>query len=775
MKDYNPYKEWDRQHIDSLKDIVPLFKKDKPIISGWDTETTGLHLIKDYPFLIIFGWLVPGKVPGRVFTFYPTPQNMKIFFKMAKKTKFFVGHNATYDLGMMQNIGWRYDGTNVVENMVVARLSLEALTARQGGDKLALKSLGPKYVHPHAAYSESLVKDELSKLNKERVAVLTAALSQIPHPTDKKLQPLRYDEKKDKWVNTTRKFIENNPEAKTKIVPMAKMWTKKHVEDFLKDITHDVEDLPAEVREIWETWQKEYPEPTYEDVPRDIMIQYAGDDVITMLEFFRQAIKVLTQRKQGPVLQREMKLLKPILKMERAGLKVNRKYLEECRVNMKEYIIKKRKEMYDLAGRIVNVGQDKTILDVFRENWGITLFQCNKATLKKVVNEELDGNPHVPDEAKRYAEVIMLLRRLEKWYSTYIVRVLERSEYDGRIYFQFNPAGAVSGRFTSDSQQFPKDAIKDEEGNEMYHPRRAFIADDDSLMYYLDFSQIELRVQADYTIRTSGGDMNLCRAYIPFECYGEHKGVKGKFNYKDPEKRKFWKLDNFWKDENGEYWTPTDNHSLTAHNALLLLGYECIEQYKNYKHTGEGEAFFGDITSEAEFKSVRSKGKTANFMFNYGGGLAAAMDSLSLPRHVAQAMVDGYANSFPEVKTYQDKVADQHWKRGYVENRYGRRYYLSDYNKSYVLANYLVQGTAADLLKECIIEIDEYLESQNCKTQLVINIHDELGFKSVPGEEHIILKCREIMQSHDDMFYIPIVSDMEVTDGAWVDAEEFAC
>jgi DNA polymerase I len=64
MEAWNPYKTWDRQHlttIGDLKRMVNLFRSDAPIIGGGDTETTGLHITKDKPFLIIFGWNIPGK------------------------------------------------------------------------------------------------------------------------------------------------------------------------------------------------------------------------------------------------------------------------------------------------------------------------------------------------------------------------------------------------------------------------------------------------------------------------------------------------------------------------------------------------------------------------------------------------------------------------------------------------------------------------------------------------------------------------------------------
>src|SRR5690606_2113453 len=178
----------------------------------------------------------------------------------------------------------------------------------------------------------------------------------------------------------------------------------------------------------------------------ETMIRYAGDDVITMLEFFRKAIRVVTQREQGEILKKECRLIPAILDMERHGLRTDREYLENCRRRMKEYIKEKRQEMYTLIDRVVNVGQDQTIIKIFREKWGITLTNCNKATLKRIINEEI--NQHVPEDAKKYAKLITQLRRLEKWYSTYVVRILERSKYDGRLYLQLNQAGAVSGRFT---------------------------------------------------------------------------------------------------------------------------------------------------------------------------------------------------------------------------------------------------------------------------------------------------------------------------------------
>lgn len=752
---YNPYEAWFRYDPEDFNQMEELFHQDKPIISGFDTETTGLHLIKDKPFLIVFGWLIPKETNGRVFTFYPTDENMKLFLNLAKESRMFIGHNISYDLSMVENIGHPYNEPNVVENMVLARLALEALSAGNGGDRLGLTDLGTKYVHYLAKQSEIQIKDQLKELNKERLNALSAALREFDHPTETETKYWRLDTNKP----TTKPYGKKNPDN-VELRTTAKKWTKKLVEDFLKDITNEIDDLPDDVRYVWETWQEEYPEPNYSDIDPELMQEYAAEDVITMLEFAKQALPIVTDRKQGEILKRESELIYVLRDMERAGMLVDQKYLEESRVKVQEYIIRKRKEMYELAGAVVNVSQDKTIIGVFGANWDIPMTSCGKGVLNKIRDNE-----EYPEDARKYATIIRELRTLEKWYSTYITRIQERSSYDGRLYMQLNQAGAVSGRLSSDGQQFPRDAIYGDDGEELFRPRRAFIADEGTEWYFLDFSQVELRNQANYTLLVSGGDMNLCRSYIPFKC----DSVLGEYNYEDPARRKYWELDDFWHTENGELWTPTDVHGQTAHNALMELGYECIEKGKQYIHPDKG--FFGKEISD--FKKVRDTGKTFNFMKNYGGGIAAAMSQLSLPRDVAQALVDGYTTAFPEVITYQQAVQDQHWQQGYVTNMYGRRYYLNDMNKSYVLANYLIQGTCADMIKAAMVHIYRYLKEQNCVTKMIMTVHDEIMFRSVAGEEHIIQECKRIMEDHE-WHMIPIVADIEKTTTSWAEAEEVA-
>jgi DNA polymerase-1 len=485
----NPYKEWYDYHIEQgehdLDLMIKLFQDDKPLTGGFDTETTGLHIKKDKPFLIQFGWLVPKQDFGRVFTFYPTPENMKLFFELAKKLKYFIAHNCKYDLHMLSNIGYAKEiqaMTNLCDSVTVARLSLEAIPEREGGDSLALKDLGKKYVHPDSTKSESIIKDELRKLNVQWIKALTAALKQFP--TD-----------------------ELTPAGKTKY------WGKGHIEKFLKDPTNDVEDLPDGVRDVWVDWQEEYPEPTYEDVDRDIMIKYGAEDIITMLEFFKHAFPFILKRKQLPILHQENKCILPMYRMERIGLKADMEYLQESRLKVKTYITKLRNELYGTVGEKVTVRQNERIMQIFKDKFNIILDGNNAKSLGTVI-KTYDGEP------KRVAQLLKELSSLEKWYSTYIVAIIKNAQYDGNVYTQIKSSGAVSGRMSSDFQQFPKNPLKTLDGQELFHPRKAFTVKGGQYesIVYIDYDQIELVTQAHYTLLVSGGDLNLCRAYMPFKC-----------------------------------------------------------------------------------------------------------------------------------------------------------------------------------------------------------------------------------------------------------------
>ena len=104
-------------------------------------------------------------------------------------------------------------------------------------------------------------------------------------------------------------------------------------------------------------------------------------------------------------------------------------------------------------------------------------------------------------------------------------------------------------------------------------------------------------------------------------------------------------------------------------------------------------------------------------------------------------------------------------------NLLGRRYYNSDPNSVYKLNNYLIQGSAADIIKICIIQVDKMLRTNHYKTRLQGCIHDELCICVAEGEHDVIYKIQKIMENTVKT-YVPLVAEIEVTTTNWAEKHE---
>lgn len=730
MNRRNPYQSWERHHLgNNASDLLHWFEKEQPVVGGFDTETTGLHIKKDKPFLISFGWLLPGRARGRVFTFHPTRSNMQMFFQVAKKLRIFAAWNIKFDLHMLTNIGFPYEHPNVFEAKALARAASEAVSYREGGESLKLKDFATKYVHPSAGDSERTIKNIQGKLNINRTAPLRAAL---------KAHGFKWSE----------------------------------FNEIINDVCYGPEYLPDEVREIYEDWKQDYPEPTYQDIYHanpEAMIRYAQDDIISLLEAVRICIPIVKVREQVEIVKRENQLILPLYRIERAGIKTNSTYLYQSRSRMKEFIRNKRYQLEQIAGEPLKPGQNQRIKQIFAEKMGLELPNTQESTLRKIA--------HTSGNAAEMAQIIIQLRTVEKWIATYCDRIIEGSEYDGRYYGSFDSAGTVSGRFSSPLQQFPRDPLIID-GEELFNPRKAFEPTDKGKHYgfnsivYFDWSQIELRSQADYCIRVMGGDQNLSRAFMPFGCRDRQGNL---YNFRDPAKRAEWNKKE-WFLPDGTKWEPTDLHSMTAHETLVGMGYICHKKFEHYEAPPdlppEVTDVFGKVITKENWKQIRSRGKTFNFMANYGGTKKAAMNSMEIPEMAAEALVRGFNNAYPGVRVYQQAVEKAHARKGYVQNLYGRRYYMRNRRWAYKLANYCVQGTCADLAKDCILKIDELLRKTNAKSRMILLVHDEIQVELWAGEEWLIPHIKQIMEDHPQ-FLVPIVCDVEVTRTNWAEKKPY--
>lgn len=287
-------------------------------------------------------------------------------------------------------------------------------------------------------------------------------------------------------------------------------------------------------------------------------------------------------------------------------------------------------------------------------------------------------------------DYILQHRKFSKLKSTYTDSLPTLiSKRDGRIHTTYNQATTVTGRLSSSNPNLQNIPIRTEEGNKI---RNAFCSQDKehNIILSADYSQIELRLLAHVS-----GDEHLIEA----------------FN------------------------SDIDVHTLTASKVFGVK----IE----------------DVT-----KDMRRKAKAVNFGIVYGQSKYGLAKNLNISNSQAQEFIDKYFESYPKIKQYmQDKIdfANEH---GYVETILGRRRYLaaelgsSNYQMrefaQRAAINQPLQGTAADLIKQAMIKVDEELTKKKLSAKMIMQVHDELVFE-LPKEElddvkNLVQECMELGQ-----------------------------
>lgn len=681
---------------------------------GWDTETTGLNIILDKPFLMSYGWSTPDgnncvyvvpytKEVGNVLFNYCDKHNIPMF-----------AHNAKYDYHMVQNGGSPIpDSVKLYDSITVARLTENA----DERESMSLEALGIKYVDDNAKFAGHIIKDIIHKIDRERRESLRKGIIET-FPNDG-FSTITKDGKV-KGTGKLTKLLDSYEKTRTK-------WVN--------------DDNP-----YFQYIDKHFQRANYKDVwlkESALMENYAADDIVIMLEYLKKALPVLKEvDKDFRVLKREGELIRAVACMENTGFKVDVNYILECRKNIVAYRELLYLELFIYTGKEFSVGQHNEIKKLLLNKFKVKTEKADEKALKYIV-ENTDN-----ETLKIICKNIMELRTLDKWLSTYIDGKLN-AVVNGRIYTDINNNGAVSGRVSCDMQQQPKEGLKDRDGNELFHPRRAFICDEGYKLFFIDESQMELRVQAQYTIfHSNEPDMGLCRAYMPYKCYNDNSTL---FDYNNPEHLKHFSEKKWYECNTGKEWEPTDLHSETTKHA------------------------FPDVDpSTPEFKKLRKLGKRCNFLKVYQGGVQALKESLEVSEEVAQALDDAFYKAFPRIKDYQDWVNEQLTTYGFVENLYGRRYYMCDSRQFYKGCNYLIQGTCADMVKTFEIKVYNYIRENNLGIKMVLPIHDELIFLVPNGEEKYVKELKHIMEDTlDTIKNVPMIAEVEMSTTNWAEKKGY--
>jgi DNA polymerase-1 len=291
------------------------------------------------------------------------------------------------------------------------------------------------------------------------------------------------------------------------------------------------------------------------------------------------------------------------------------------------------------------------------------------------------------------ADLVLDYRELAKLKSTYVDSLPQLVKEDGRIHSTFNQALTTTGRLSSNEPNLQNIPIRSERGARV---RKAFIAEKGKLLLSVDYSQIELRILAHVS-----EDPNLIRA--------------------------------FQED--------LDIHTATAAEVFSIS--------------------LKEVTSEQ-----RRVAKAVNFGIAYGQGAFGLAEVLKISRSEASDIIKRYFTRFARVQNYIEDTIASAKAKGYVETLYGRRRYMDELQSKNAAIqkfgeraaiNAPIQGTAADLVKKAMIEVDKQVD-----LPMTLQVHDELIFEGSANEiETKRPQVVKIMESVADL-RVPLKANSEV-------------
>lgn len=501
-----------------------------------------------------------------------------------------------------------------------------------------------------------------------------------------------------------------------------------------------------------ENWKKDFREylkahkwhNNYDHAPPEVVGEYCINDCKNTDEIYLILTKYIQETEQDKVWEQESQLLKVLWKMEKQGLYFDRHYLEDRLGKIHTKLHQLEEQIYALVGRPFDIRSAKQVGEIM-QGIGMKSPHLTPGGKPKWGVAELMTVDHP------IASLILEFRGIEKMRSTYFEPLLIWN--DNCQHPSIKPWGSITGRqsctnpslmnLSNKSQDLAGEEVNEEaldaikammgareghvvdmtsaSGNltgggsfaglisyaKKYEDtdstvavRRLYIPPEGYQLYCIDFSQMEMRVFADYV---NDPQLNqLLEENIDFH------GLVTKEVWKVDEKNKMWKF-------------------------------------------------------------YRNLAKCINFGLIYGIGIEKLSSQIQKTKEEAIVYKREYFKRFPKALKFIKQVTDTVVERGYIFNRYGRRYTIPA-DKAYTGVNYLCQGTAADILKNRMIAIDEYLSDKQSK--MIISVHDELVFYVKNEEEREVApRLKQLLEERQIRTFLPV--DVSKGNPSWAEKSGF--
>jgi DNA polymerase-1 len=442
------------------------------------------------------------------------------------------------------------------------------------------------------------------------------------------------------------------------------------------------------------------------DVSLEEIKEYAAEDADVTYQLKQNFSPILEKAETKKLFDEiEIPLIPVLASMELEGINLDVPFLKEMSVEMAKESSELEQKIYETAGEKFNLASPKQLGDVLFDKMKIGGAKQKKTKTGQYATGEEILSYLANDNP--IVKDILDWRQMVKLQSTYIDALPNQvDKKTGRVHTDYMQTVAATGRLSSNNPNLQNIPIRTERGRLI---RKAFIARDENYtLVSADYSQIELRI-----IAALSGEENMIKAF-----------------------------------QNNE-----DIHRSTAAKVF-------------------------NVPLEEVTKEQRSNAKTVNFGIIYGVSAFGLSNQTSLSRKESAELIDAYYATYPKLKSYMSNQVDFAREHGYVQTVLGRRRYLKDINSANMMVksgaernavNAPIQGSAADIIKIAMINIHKKLTSENWKSKMLLQVHDELVFDVHNSELEKIKPM--IKHEMENAFKMDVPLDVEIGLGKdWLEA-----
>lgn len=442
------------------------------------------------------------------------------------------------------------------------------------------------------------------------------------------------------------------------------------------------------------------------DVELEKIKEYATEDADITLQLKEIFVPMLEETGTRKLFDDiEIPLMPVLAAMETEGINLNVPYLKELSATLSADTKALEQRIYEAAGESFNLGSPKQLGEVLFDKMKIGGTKQKKTKTGQYATGEEVLSYLANDNP--IVQDILDWRQLVKLQNTYVDALPGQvAPTTGRVHTDYMQTVAATGRLSSNNPNLQNIPIRTERGRQI---RKAFIARDENYtIVSADYSQIELRI-----IAALSGDPEMIRSFQNHE----------------------------------------DIHASTAAKVF-------------------------NTTLEAVTREQRSHAKTVNFGIIYGVSAFGLSNQTSLTRGESKDLIDAYYKTYPRLKEYIAEQVEFARENGYVTTVLGRRRYLKDINSANMVVrggaernavNAPIQGSAADIIKIAMINIQKRLIDEGWKSKMLLQVHDELVF-DVYNEELERIKPM-IKHEMENAFTLAVPLEVELGEGRnWLEA-----